>query len=235
MPIRAIILATFALTLSVNEARAEDPALTLRYQGFDADGRASRGASLILRGEGGKTIGLYREDGSNDQRFELTDDAGRLTTRVSGPGEGMIFSALFRPAEGRVFVKADGAAAKGWKPALGDGNAGLFFILPRLLDLRAGKSRAAYTIVRGEDGKRATFLFDCLGSTKILVWGEVQDVYDVRMELGDGLLHLFWPYAYHYYFRVSDSIMLRYEGPNAERRMVRLDLLSAESSLLAFR
>jgi hypothetical protein len=235
MTFRAFILGACLLSISVRAVSAVDSALTLRYQSFDSDGRARLSSSLVLRGEGGEIVGLYREDGGKEQRFELTGDAGRLEARVSGPDEGMIFSALFRTAEGRVLVKADGAAAKGWKPALGDGNTGLFFILPKLLDLRAGKSKAAYTITRGEDGKHATFLFECLGFTRILVRGEVQDVYVVRMELCDGLLHLFWPYAYHYYFRVSDLLMVRYEGPDSRRRMERIDLVSAMESRLAIR
>lgn len=228
----AILLTACCLAASVRPAVAEDSATTYRYQGFDADGRACRGSSFVLLGRGGDTIGTYREDGEKERRTILTDEGGRLRARVSGPIDGMEFSAVFAPAEGRVLVRSE-SAAKDWKPGLRDGSSSLFFILPRLFDLRAGKSRATFTIIREEDGQRIAFAFECRGLERISVGGVDLDAYEVRMELADGLLRLFWPYSYRYYFRASDLILVRYEGPDARRLMERLDLVMAEESRLA--
>ena len=85
------------------------------------------------------------------------------------------------------------------------------------------------TVVRAEDRSSATFIFECLGLERIVVGGEALDAYDVRMVPADLLLRILWPFANRYYFRASDMVMVRFEGPDAERRMCRIDLLAAGS------
>jgi hypothetical protein len=205
-------------------------AMTLRYRAFDSRGKALLGSSLESRGQGGESLFVYRKDGGYEQRVALKGDERRLYARYLRPGDGRAFSAIFSPAEGRVLAKSESPWLKGWKPSLRDGDESLFFILPRLIDLRAGASKTYMTVVRAEDGMSATFVFECLGIERILVNGEAMDAYDVRMRPADLLLRVLWPYSNRYYFRADDLVMVRFEGPDAERRMGRIELQSAEPS-----
>jgi len=228
----SFILAAFLMAAGTQALGAEEPALTIKYQGFDANGHALSASSLILFHQRGEQVGLYREAGCGEQRIVLSVDTGKLSARFSGPDEGKIFTAVFKIAEGRVLVQSEESPLKDWKPGLREGNSSLFFIIPRLLDLRAGASKARFSIQRIADNQNTSFIFECRGRMRIRVGAETLDAYEVRMELGDPLLHFFWPYVYSYYFRVSDLVMVRFEGPDAKRRICRVDLQSVEKSFL---
>jgi hypothetical protein len=226
----SLALAACILAIAAPACDAEENALILRYQAFDSGGKALRVSTLALCSESGESIFVYRKDGGYEQRIVLSGDARLLQARYIGPGIGKAFSVTFSPREGRVLARTESRGINGWKPSLRDGDESLFFLLPRLLDLRAGASRTQMTIIRAGDRLSATFVFECLGLKKICVGGELIEVYDVRMVPGDLLLQILWPYANHYFFRATDMVMVRFEGPDAERRMGRIDLQSAEES-----
>jgi hypothetical protein len=225
---RATALAAFLLSSAIAALGAE-PSLTLNYRAFDASGKAMSGSSLVLIGESRETVGLYTKDGGETQRIILTRYSDSLRASFSGPGEGKAFSATFKLEEGTVIVQSENAPRDAWKPGLRDGDSSLFFLIPMILDLRRGPILRTLTIVRTADGQRASFKLECLGLRRIEVGGASVEVYEVRMEPGDFLLRVIWPYANHYYFRASDLVMVRFEGPDAQRRMGRLDL-SVEGS-----
>jgi hypothetical protein len=222
----SLALAAWLLALAASAGHAEGSALTLRYQAFDSRGKAIRCSSLALTGgDDGESVFVYRKDGGYEQSVVLKEDERSLNARYSRPNGGKAFSVVFSPAEGKALVRSESPWLKGWKPSLRDGDESLFFILPRLIDLRAGASKTALTVVRAEDRSSATFIFECLGRERISIGGVIVEVYDVRMVPGDLLLRILWPYANRYYFRSSDMVMVRFEGPDAERRMCRMDLL----------
>jgi hypothetical protein len=223
------LLAAVFLAVAAHVAGAEGSSRTFRYLAFDSRGRTARASSLSLRDEGGASTVVYRKDGGYEQSVELSGDERLLYARYRGPDAVKAFSVVFDLGEGKALVRSEGPGPKSWKPSLRDGDESLFFLLPRLIDLRAGASRTSMTIVRAEDSMRATFIFECLGLEKIDVGGEVQEAYEVRMAPADFILRVLWPYANRYFFRASDLVMLRFEGPDAERRMGRIDLQSTDS------
>jgi hypothetical protein len=224
----AAMLLAAALAASVAAPLAAADALKLKYRSFDSRGPTGADSVLVLRSAGGTLVGSYSATGSGERRVALNFEEGRIEALYSGLDSGNAFSALFSTAEGSVRVRSGPASAAGWKPSLRDGDTSLFFILPRLLDLGAGASRRALTVIREDDGQRITFAFECRGTERITVGGESFEAYDVEATPADLLIKIFWPYVNRYYFRVGDLVMLRFEGPDDNRRMTRLDLESVE-------
>jgi len=174
--------------------------------------------------KGGEVIQKMRvTQGPAETTVEFFDDAGEsslnrfspemkiLETRYFDKNHREYLKIIFDGPGGKIVSR--GSISKEYKKEdpVYDGNGALFFVFSKILP--DADHPFIFNLLQSKEKRIVKMYLKFIGKEKIVVNGRPVEALKYRTGLVSGLLSIFWPYTYDYWYSAKTHEFLKYEGP----------------------